>query len=218
MIRTLWFGRFHGNWPVKRSCTYTYIHMWLVCIHSQGNWVVFLCFGSLTQLFKVVKYIIRTWSKIFIEPFLLWNSFMNGLLWINKMYEWLTGVEYDVDHDVVYFLLYLNCENDMKLLVFIYVMCIYVVGEFSYMSLVLNFLVKACTLIDVENVVNVCIVDWVICSRNTCWVGCLHPYCCWPDTCIHIAIEIIAVDNDVLLASGVTTSKVIWYHTCLESI
>jgi len=56
------------------------------------------------------------------------------------------GVEYDVYHDVVYFLLYLNCENDIKLLnclvmllVFIYVMCIYVVGEFSYMLLVLNF-------------------------------------------------------------------------------
>jgi len=56
------------------------------------------------------------------------------------------GVEYDVYHDVVYFLLYLNCENDMKLLnylvmllVFIYVLCIYVVGEFSYMLLVLNF-------------------------------------------------------------------------------
>ena len=62
------------------------------------------------------------------------------------MYEILMGVEYDVYHDVVYFLLYLNCENDMRLLnylvmllVFIYVMCIYVVGEFSYMLLVLNF-------------------------------------------------------------------------------
>jgi len=55
------------------------------------------------------------------------------------------GVEYDVYHDVVYFLLYLNCENYMKLLnyygmllVFIYIMHIYVVGEFSYMLLVLN--------------------------------------------------------------------------------
>jgi len=61
------------------------------------------------------------------------------------MYEWLMGVEYDVYHDVVYFLLYLNCENDMKLLnylvmllVFIYVMCIYDVGEFFYMLLVMN--------------------------------------------------------------------------------
>jgi len=47
------------------------------------------------------------------------------------------GVEYDVYHTVVYFLLYSNCENYMKLLnilvmllVFIYVMCIYVVGVY----------------------------------------------------------------------------------------
>jgi len=50
--------------------------------------------------------------------------------------------------------------------------------------------------IAVEIVVNICMVDWVICSCIICWVGCLHPYCRWPDTCIHIA-----VDNDVQLAS-----------------
>jgi len=62
------------------------------------------------------------------------------------MYEWLIGVEYDVYHDVVYFLFYSNCKNDMKLLNYygdvvgvIYVMCIYVVGEFSYLLLMLNF-------------------------------------------------------------------------------
>ena len=55
------------------------------------------------------------------------------------MYEILMGVEYDVYHDVVYFLLYLNCENYMKLLNYYDdVMCIYVVGEFSYKLLVLN--------------------------------------------------------------------------------
>jgi len=66
-------------------------------------------------------------------------------------------VEYDVYHDVVYFLLYLNCENDMKLLnylvmllVFIYVMFIYVVGEFFLHAIGVEFLVKACTLIAVE--------------------------------------------------------------------
>jgi len=32
------------------------------------------------------------------------------------MYEWLMGVEYDVYHNVMYFLLYLNCKNYMKLL------------------------------------------------------------------------------------------------------
>jgi len=65
MRRTLWFVRFHINWLVKHSCTYTYIHMWLVCIHSWGNWVVLVHWPL---LFKVVKYIIQTWSKIFIEP------------------------------------------------------------------------------------------------------------------------------------------------------
>jgi len=27
------------------------------------------------------------------------------------MYEWLIGVEYDIYHDVMYFLLYLDCEK-----------------------------------------------------------------------------------------------------------
>jgi len=34
-----------------------------------------------------------------------------------KMYEWLMGAEYDALHIVEYFLLYLNCENYMKLLI-----------------------------------------------------------------------------------------------------
>jgi len=135
------------------------------------------------------------------------------------------GVEYDVYHDVVYFLLYLNCENDMKLLSYygdvvgVYIYFVHICCWWIFLHAIgVEFLVKACTLIAVENMVNVCIVDWVIYSCNTCWVGCLHPYCRWPDTCIHIAVEIIAVDNDALLASGVMTSDVIWYHTCLESV
>jgi len=50
MRRTLWFVRFHSNWLVKRICMYTYIHMWLVCIPSWGNWVVFLSFGSIALI------------------------------------------------------------------------------------------------------------------------------------------------------------------------
>jgi len=53
MIWTLCFVRFHGNWPVKRSCTYTYIHMWLVYLHSWGNWVVLLCLVHWPQLLKL---------------------------------------------------------------------------------------------------------------------------------------------------------------------
>jgi len=141
------------------------------------------------------------------------------------MYEWLMGVEYDVYRNVVYFLLYLNCENSMKLLnyygdvVGVCICYVHICCWWIFLHAIgVEFLVKACTLIAVEIVVNICIVDRVICSCITCGVGCLHPYCRWPDTCIHIAVEIIAVDNDVQLASGVTTSKVIWYHTCLKSV
>jgi len=50
--RTLWFMRIHCNWPVKRSCTYTYIHMWLVYLLSRGNWVA--CF-VLVHYFQLLK-------------------------------------------------------------------------------------------------------------------------------------------------------------------
>jgi len=91
-----------------------------------------------------------------------------------------------------------------------------IVGECMYNYNPLKLLLIIVVEIAVEYshwiVVNICIVDWVICSCIICWVGCLHPYCRWPDTSIHIAVEIITVDNDVQLASGVTTSEVIWYH------
>jgi len=43
-------------------------------------------------------------------------EYFANLLWITlydymRMYEWLIGVEYDVYHGVMYFLLYLNCEK-----------------------------------------------------------------------------------------------------------
>jgi len=43
-------------------------------------------------------------------------EYFANLLWITlydcmKMYEWLIGVEYDVYHSVMYFLLYLDCEK-----------------------------------------------------------------------------------------------------------
>ena len=134
------------------------------------------------------------------------------------MYEWLMGVEYDVYYDVVYFLLYLNCESDMKLLnylvmllvfiyVYVHICCWWVflhVGEIVGKCMYIYSRWKLPLIIAVEIVVeysrwivvNICIVDWVICSCIICWVGCLHPYCRWPDTCIHIAVV-----NDVQLAS-----------------
>jgi len=146
MRRTLWVERFLGSWPVKRTCVYTYTHKWLVYMHSWGNWIAFLCFGSLTPIVQSCEIYYTNLIENIHWTHLLWNSFMNGLLWINKdvwVIDWCWIWCY---HDVVYFLLFLNCENDMKLLnylvmllVFIYVMCIYVVGEFAYMLLVLNF-------------------------------------------------------------------------------
>jgi len=74
------------------------------------------------------------------------------------MYEWLMGVEYDVYHNEVYFLFYLNCENFMELSnyydndvgeQYMYVE-IYVVGKFSYMQVLTELLVNACTFIAVE--------------------------------------------------------------------
>ena len=84
MRRTLWFVRFQSNWSVKHSCTYTYIHMCLVCIHSWGNWVVLLCFGSLTPIVQSCEIFYMNLVENIPWTRLLWNSFMNGLLWINK--------------------------------------------------------------------------------------------------------------------------------------
>jgi len=128
MIRTLCFVRFHGNGPVKRSCTYTYIHTWLVYIHSWGKWVVLLCFGSLILIIKVVNYIIRTWLKNIHWTRLLWNSFMNGLIWIYKV-VWMM-VWWLYMFTCIYVVGEYICLCAYMLLVFIYVMCIYVVGEF----------------------------------------------------------------------------------------
>jgi len=182
--RTLWFVEFRSNWPVKRTCMHNYTHVWLMCIHSWGNWVVFLSFGSIVLvIFKVVKYETNLVEyNLWIR--LPWKSFMNILLWINKDVWMIDGCWIWCYHNVVYFLLYLNdgiiwscwiimvmllviiyvyvhifcwwlcmfmciyvvgdyiCLCAYILLVFIYVMRIYVVGEFSYMLLVLNYWCK----------------------------------------------------------------------------
>jgi len=85
--------------------------------------------------------------------------------------------------------------------------CIYVVGELSYMLLVLNCWCKHVMNnvgVDYRSCVNTCIVvDWVICS---CIITCCRIHC------IQLFGLIIQVVYDVQLASGVTTSEVIWYH------
>ena len=73
---------------------------------------------------------IRTLSKIIFK-----TKYLANLLWIvwcyyMKICEWLLGVEYDVYHNLLYFLLYLECEksyvvielyNEFNVGVYIYV-------------------------------------------------------------------------------------------------
>jgi len=123
--RTLWFMRIHCNWPVKRSCMYTYIHLCLVYLHNWGNWVVLFCFGLLILIIKVVNYIIRTKLKIFI-----------GLGYF-EILSWIVVGDYIC-----------LCAYMLLVIIYVYVhiccwwlymfICIYVVDEFSYMLLVWN--------------------------------------------------------------------------------
>jgi len=136
--------------------------MWLMCIHSWGNWVCFLSFDSIAIVVLKLWNDRRTLSKMVFK-----TECLENLLWIVwydyvVICEWLIGIEYDAYHNVLYFLLYLNDEIIwccwvimVMLLVIIYVyvhiscwwlykfMCIYVVGDYicvcAYMLLV-NFL------------------------------------------------------------------------------
>jgi len=96
----------------------------------------------------------------------------------------------------------------MMLLVFIYVMCIYVVGGFSYMLLLLSYWCKHVMNnvgVDCWSCVNLCIVvDWVICS---CIIT-----CCWRILCIQLFGLIFRLFMMCLLHHGATTSELIWYH------
>jgi len=147
---------------VKRTCIHNCIHMWLMCIHSWGNWVCFLSSDSIAIVVLKLWNDRRTLSKMVFK-----TGCLENLLWIvwydyAVICEWLIGIEYDAYHNVLYFLLYLNDEIIwscwfimVMLLVIIYVyvhihcwllymfMCIYVIGDsicvWAYMLLV-NFL------------------------------------------------------------------------------
>jgi len=133
MIQTLCFMRFHANWPVKRSCTYAYIHMWLVYIHSWGNLLVLVHWP---QIIKVVNCIIRTWLKIFIE--LVYFGILSWTVWYEyiRLYEWWFG-------DWIGWLAYMLLVS-IYVYAHIYCWCLYMwcaymlLVNFSYMLLVLN--------------------------------------------------------------------------------
>ena len=72
MRRTLWFERFLGSWPVKRTCMYTYTHKWLVCMHSWGNWIVLFCFWFIEpNCFKWWIILYELGGKYSLNPFTL---------------------------------------------------------------------------------------------------------------------------------------------------
>jgi len=75
--RTLWFVWFRSKWPVKRTCMHNYTHMWLIRIHSWGNWVGYLVFGSIVLVALKLWNMRRTWLKIIIE-----SDYLENLLWI----------------------------------------------------------------------------------------------------------------------------------------
>jgi len=105
---------------------------------------------------------------------IVWYEYM-------KMYEWLMDVEYDVYHSLVYFLLYLDCENSYEIVESLWWCCwwlymymsIYVAGEFSYMLLATIWWCK-----HVLKYVGVDFgVDCVICTRiHDWWWQSIYPY------------------------------------------
>jgi len=77
--------------------------MWLMCIHSWGNWVVFLVFGSIAII------VLKLWNdRRTLLKFMFKTELLANLLWIvwydyMKLCEWLMSVEYDVNHSMMYF-------------------------------------------------------------------------------------------------------------------
>ena len=101
-----------------------------------------------------------------------------------------------------------SCWITMVMLLVLYMLCAYMLlVNFLTCYLVLNRWCKHVMSnvgVDCWSCVNICIVvDWVICS---CIIT------CWRILGIQLFGLIIRVVYDVQLASGVMTSKVIWYH------
>jgi len=101
--RILWFWWFCRIWPVKRTCMHTYTHMWLMCIHSWGNLVLCLVFGSILLVVLKLWNMWRTWLNLIFKPDYL--AYLFGIVWYDymKMCELFLGVEYDDYHNVLYF-------------------------------------------------------------------------------------------------------------------
>ena len=114
--RNLWFVWFRSNWTVKRSCTYTYIYMWLVYLHSWGKLFCFV----LVHYSKLLKWWIISYKLsgiyLFIEP-----SYLVILSWRDWKYLYVIG-EYICCMHISCWWIHMLCAY--KLLVNIYVVCI----------------------------------------------------------------------------------------------
>jgi len=109
--RTLWFWWFCHIWPVKRTCMHTYTHIWLMCIHSWGNWVVCLVFGSIVLDVLKLWNMRRTLQNLEFKWFGLWYVDVNTTALICDLCIYLVEV---LKH--ICFMLTYNLENGKMIL------------------------------------------------------------------------------------------------------
>ena len=155
--------RIHGNWPVKRSCRCTFIHMQLVYLLSGDNWIVGFVLVHESQLLKL-------WI---ISCELSWKYSLNSLLGISFMNDLSIYVD-------CWWLYMLNAY--MLLLVIIYVECIYVDGEIFYMRFGAGMLVKACIGIcwcRLMKLHEACLLLSSPSSHTLLLLPCISSCCCW---------------------------------------
>jgi len=153
-----------------------------------------------------------------------WKSLMNSLLWINKDVWIIDGCWIWCLSWCGVFPPLLELYEVVELLWWccwcVYMLC-------AYMLLV-NFLTCYwCWVVGVSMYKNMLVwiveVVWkyallLLSHRSThCWCRISYP-CWWRILCIQLFGLIIRVVYDVQLASGVTTSQLIWYHTCLGTL
>ena len=96
---------------MKCTCILNCTYIWSKSIHSWDIRVVFLVFDSIATIMLKLWNGRRSLSKMVFNTEYLAN--LLRIVWYDymKMWEWLIGVEHDVYHRVIYFLLYLNYEK-----------------------------------------------------------------------------------------------------------
>jgi len=142
---------------------------------------------------------------------------LTSLLWIvwydyMKICEWLLGVEYDVYHNVMYFLLYLDVRNRMLLLNTYMLTDCAIVGEYIYVDWWWCCWWLHIYYVNGDDVVNclcehICIVvESYVYAYMTDGDRCLYPKC---KTCVKSYIQYFCcIEGDDL--------EVIWYRMHLE--